>query len=260
MNEVPPRIAVRGLWVGFGSQPVLRGIDLLLREGESLVVIGASGAGKSVLLKTILGLIEALEGSVRVDGIEMVGASSAARERVRGKIGVLFQGAALFDSLPVWENVAFGLLARGRLTRAEARAAALEALAEVGLGAEVADRYPAELSGGMRKRVGLARAVAADPEILFFDEPTAGLDPIRADAISQLIRRTVRGRGRTALSISHDMASVRKIADRVAMLYEGRIIWEGPVERMEHSGNPYVDQFVHGRAEGPMTASVAGGG
>ncbi len=260
MSEALARIAVRGLWVGFGSKPVLRGIDLVLHEGESLVVIGASGAGKSVLLKTILGLIEAWEGSVRVDGIEVVGASSAAREQVREKIGMLFQGAALFDSLPVWENVVFGLLARGRLARGEAREAALAALAEVGLGGEVADRYPAELSGGMRKRVGLARAIAADPEILFFDEPTSGLDPIRADAINQLIRRTVRGRGRTALSISHDMASVRKIADRVAMLYEGRIIWEGPVERMEHSGNPYVDQFVHGRAEGPMTASVAGAG
>jgi phospholipid/cholesterol/gamma-HCH transport system ATP-binding protein len=172
------------------------------------------------------------------------------------KFGMLFQSAALFDSLPVWENVAFGLLNIKQLGRAEAKERAIETLREVGLGADVADLSPAELSGGMRKRVGLARAIATQPEILFFDEPTTGLDPIMADVINELIARCVRQLGATAISITHDMASARKIADRIAMLYQGRIIWQGPVAQIDHSGNPYVEQFIHGRGEGPIKLDV----
>ncbi len=252
MNRPLPRIRIRGLEKAFADHRVLQGLDLEVPEGCSLVVIGGSGSGKSVLLKCILGLLEADAGSILVDGEEVVGASERTLERLRLKFGMLFQGAALFDSLTVWENVAFGLLARRRLRRSEARERAIATLAEVGLGAEVAELYPAELSGGMKKRVGLARAIATEPEILFFDEPTTGLDPIMADLINRLVRHTVKRRGATAISITHDMTSVRRIADRVAMLYGGRIIWEGPITEIDHSGNPYVDQFIHGRAEGPI--------
>ncbi len=252
MNRPPAKIRIRDLRKSFGDNHVLRGLDLDVPAGRSLVVIGGSGTGKSVLLKCILGLLRADGGSIEVDGEEVVGARGATLERIRLKFGMLFQGAALFDSLPVWENVAFGLLARRLVGRAEARERALATLAKVGLGAEVLDLYPAELSGGMQKRVGLARAIATEPEILFFDEPTTGLDPIMADVINELVRRSVKKLGATAVSITHDMASVRKIADRVAMLFEGRIIWEGAIEEIDDSGNPYVDQFIHGRAEGPI--------
>ncbi len=252
MNRPPAKIRIRGLRKSFGDNHVLRGLDLDVPAGRSMVVIGGSGTGKSVLLKCILGLMPADSGSIQVDGEEVVGARTAVLDRIRLKFGMLFQGAALFDSLPVWENVAFGLLARRQVGRAEARQRALAVLARVGLGAEVLDLYPAELSGGMQKRVGLARAIATEPEILFFDEPTTGLDPIMADVINELVRRSVRKLGATAVSITHDMASVRKIADRVAMLYDGVIIWEGSIDEIDHSGNPYVDQFIHGRAEGPI--------
>ncbi len=252
MNRPPVKIRIRGLEKSFGDNHVLRGVDLDVPQGKSLVVIGGSGTGKSVLLKCILGLLEADAGSIQIDGEEVVGADSATLERLRLKSGMLFQGAALFDSLPVWENVAFGLLARRAVNRREARRRAIEVLGKVGLGSDVADLYPAELSGGMQKRVGLARAIATSPEILFFDEPTTGLDPIMADVINRLVRGSVEELGATAVSITHDMVSVRKIADRVAMLFEGRIIWEGAVQEMDDSGNPYVDQFIHGRAEGPI--------
>jgi len=252
MNRPAPKIRIRGLEKRFGSKEVLRGLDLDVPVGQSVVVIGGSGTGKSVLLKCILGLLAADGGSIRVDGEEVVGAGDATLNRIRLKFGMLFQGSALFDSLPVWENVAFGLLARRMADRRQAKEIAVRTLARVGLGPEVADLFPAELSGGMQKRVGLARAICTEPEILFFDEPTTGLDPITADVINELIRRSVRKLGATALSITHDMASVRRIADRVAMLYEGRIIWEGPVAEIDRSGNPYVDQFIHGRAEGPI--------
>jgi phospholipid/cholesterol/gamma-HCH transport system ATP-binding protein len=255
MTEPQPKIAIRGLSKAFGPKQVLKGLDLDIPAGRSLVVIGGSGTGKSVLIKCILGIVEADSGSIKVDGEEVVGADHATLTRVRAKFGMLFQGAALFDSLPVWRNVAFGLLARD-MPRAEARQRAVETLGAVGLGPEAADLYPAELSGGMQKRVGLARAVATRPEILFFDEPTTGLDPITADVINELIVRCVRQLGATALSITHDMASVRKIADEVAMLLDGRIIWTGPADAIDRSGNAYVDQFVHGRAEGPI--KVAG--
>jgi phospholipid/cholesterol/gamma-HCH transport system ATP-binding protein len=251
-----PKIRIRDLHKSFGPKRVLDGIDLEVRRGESVVVIGGSGTGKSVLLKCILGIMQPEQGSIEIDGVEVTGLSRRAREEVMHKFGMLFQGAALFDSLPVWENVAFGLLHVKKLDRAAAKQRATEVLGRVGLPAEVADLAPAELSGGMQKRVGLARAIATEPEILFFDEPTTGLDPIMADVINQLIARSVRELGATAVSITHDLASARKIAHRIAMLYQGKIVWQGPVAEIDHSGNPYVDQFIHGRAEGPIKLDV----
>ena len=250
------KIAVRGLEKSFGPKRVLAGIDLDCGAGESLVVIGGSGTGKSVLIKCIIGLLRPEAGSIRIDGEETVGLGGAARTRLVRNFGMLFQGSALFDSLLVWENVAFGLVQGRGMPRRQAREIALEKLAAVGLGPDVAQLRPAELSGGMQKRVALARAIAAEPEILFFDEPTTGLDPIMADVINDLIVKCVRDLGATAISITHDMASARKIADRVAMIYRGKIVWSGPVDRIEHSGNPYVDQFIHGRAEGPIKMEV----
>jgi len=249
-----PKLSLRGVCKRFGAKVVLDGIDLDIAPGESLVVIGGSGTGKSVLLKCVLGLLRPDAGSVRLDGAETVGLDGRSRDRVNAHIGMLFQGAALFDSLPVWQNVAFGLMqGRSRMGRENARARALECLAQVGLRPEVADLTPDELSGGMQKRVGLARAIAAHPDIVFFDEPTTGLDPIMADVINDLIVATTKDLGATALSITHDMASATKIADRIAMLYQGRLIWVGAASQVFNSGNPYVDQFVHGRAEGPIT-------
>jgi phospholipid/cholesterol/gamma-HCH transport system ATP-binding protein len=256
MSEPPAKIRIRDLHKRFGAKQVLDGVELDVAEGESVVVIGGSGTGKSVLLKCVLGLLEPDRGSIVIDGEEVVGLGRRAREQVMQKFGMLFQSAALFDSLPVWENVAFGLVNINKLGRAEAKERAVATLAQVGLGADVADLWPAELSGGMRKRVGLARAIATQPEILFFDEPTTGLDPIMADVINDLIARSVRHLGATAISITHDMASARKIADRVAMLYQGKIIWQGPVAQIDHSGNPYVEQFIHGRGEGPIKLDI----
>jgi phospholipid/cholesterol/gamma-HCH transport system ATP-binding protein len=256
MKGVPDKIRVRGLEKRFGHKVVLAGLDLAIAPGESVVVIGGSGTGKSVLLKCILGLLTPDAGSIAVDGEEMVGAGSARREAINRKFGMLFQGSALFDSLPVWENVAFALLAQHTVDRAGAREVATAKLAQVGLGADVCDLFPSELSGGMQKRVALARAIAADPEIVFFDEPTTGLDPIMADVINSLIVKTTREMGVTALSITHDMASARKIAHRIAMLYEGRIIWAGSVAEIDRSGDDRVDQFIHGRADGPIRMAL----
>jgi phospholipid/cholesterol/gamma-HCH transport system ATP-binding protein len=256
MTGSQPKIRIRGLRKAFADKVVLDGVDLDINRSESLVVIGGSGTGKSVLIKCILGLLEPDGGSVEVDGREVVGLKGDSRERINRKFGMLFQGGALFDSLPVWENVAFGLLAEGRISRAEARRVAIEKVAQVGLTAEAADLFPAELSGGMQKRVALARAIATDPEIIFFDEPTTGLDPIMADVINNLIVKTTRQMGATTLSITHDMVSARKIADRIAMLYQGRIIWAGAVEQIDHCDDPHVDQFIHGRAEGPIQMAV----
>jgi phospholipid/cholesterol/gamma-HCH transport system ATP-binding protein len=236
-----------------GRKQVLRGIDLIVPKGKSLVVIGGSGTGKSVTLKCILGIIQPDAGSILIDGQQSVGLSSRERRRLMRKFGMLFQGSALFDSLKVWENVAFGLIEGRQMDRDEAHKVAIEKMALVGLDTGVGQLYPAELSGGMQKRVGLARAIASNPEILFFDEPTTGLDPIMADVINELIVKSVKELGATALSITHDMASARKIADYVAMLWQGRIIWHGRVEDLDSSGNPYVDQFIHGRAQGPIT-------
>ncbi len=254
--KATPKIRIRGLHKSFGDNAVLDGLDLDVGVGESVVVIGGSGSGKSVLLKCILGLLTPEAGSIQVDGEEVVGMNDRELDRVRRKFGMLFQNAALFDSLPVWENVAFGLIQGERMERDAAKKVAGEKLAAVGLGPEVGELSPAELSGGMRKRVGLARAIATEPEIIFFDEPTTGLDPIMGDVINDLIVKCGRELGATALSITHDMASARKIADRIAMLYQGKIIWEGSVGEIDSSGNAHVDQFIHGRAEGPIEMQI----
>jgi phospholipid/cholesterol/gamma-HCH transport system ATP-binding protein len=252
----PVKVAVRGLKKSFGRKVVLDGIDIDVAEHESVVIIGGSGTGKSVLVKCILGLLEPDAGSIKIDGTEVVGKGAREREAVMRKFGMLFQGAALFDSLAVWENVAFGLIQGHGIERHRARDIALQKLGAVGLGPEVGELRPSELSGGMQKRVALARAIAAEPQIIIFDEPTTGLDPIMADVINDLIVKCVRDLGATAVSITHDMASVRKIADHIAMIYKGRIIWSGPKSEIDRSGNPYVDQFIHGRAEGPIKMEV----
>jgi phospholipid/cholesterol/gamma-HCH transport system ATP-binding protein len=243
-------IELRAVHKAFGPNRVLRGVDLTIASGTSMVIIGGSGTGKSVLLKCILGLIRPDSGTITLDGQDV---ARGDRDAFLARFGMLFQGGALFDSLRVWENVAFRLL-RGHQKRPkdEARAIALEKLARVGLDARVADLFPAELSGGMQKRVGLARAIAAQPEIIFFDEPTTGLDPIMSGVINALIREIVTEMGATAMTITHDMSSVRAIADSVAMLHGGRVRWTGPVAQMDSADDPYLQQFIHGRAEGPI--------
>ena len=251
-----PKIQLIGVRKRFGTKQVLDGVDLTVEPGTSLVIIGGSGTGKSVTIKSILGILTPDEGQVLIDGVDVTGLRGAARDPLMRKFGMLFQGGALFDSLTVWENVAFGLIQGRGMARARAKDIAIEKLGAVGLTADVAYLSPSELSGGMQKRVGLARAIAADPEIIFFDEPTTGLDPIMADIINDLIVATVKDVGATALSITHDMASARKISDKIAMLYGGKIIWTGPTDRIDHTGNPYVEQFIHGRAEGPIKMAV----
>ena len=245
-------IELRGLHKSFGQNHVLTGVDLSIERGKSMVIIGGSGTGKSVLLKSILGLITPDQGQILVDGQDV---TQADRDAFLARFGMLFQGSALFDSLPVWQNIAFRLM-RGSLKRPkdEARDIAIEKLRRVGLKADVADRLPAELSGGMQKRVSLARAVAAEPEIIFFDEPTTGLDPIMSGVINDLIREIVVEMGATTMTITHDMTSVRTIADDIAMLHAGRIQWTGPVGDMDQSGDPYIDQFINGCADGPIEA------
>jgi phospholipid/cholesterol/gamma-HCH transport system ATP-binding protein len=250
------KIKVRGLCKSFGRKVVLKDLDLDVPKGQSLVVIGGSGTGKSVLIKCIIGLMKPDKGSIEIDGHEVTRMSSSEREEIMHKFGMLFQGGALFDSIPVWENVAFGLIAGRGFNRAEAKDIALRKLGAVGLGPEVATLYPAELSGGMQKRVSLARAIATEPEIIFFDEPTTGLDPIMSQVINELIKQCVDDLGATALSITHDMQSLRVIGDGAAMIYDGRIIWHGAAQDIDHSGNPYVEQFVRGHAEGPIRMPV----
>ncbi len=251
-----PKIELRGVSKAFGRKLVLKDVNLSIAAGQSLVIIGGSGTGKSVTIKSILGLLTPDSGQILIDGKDMTRASRRDRKAFLADIGMLFQGAALFDSLPVWQNVAFGLIEGKRLKKADAKEIAIEKLGRVGLGPDVAELHPAELSGGMQKRVGLARAIAGDPSIIFFDEPTTGLDPIMADVINDLIVECVRDLGATTLSITHDMASARKIADRIAMLYGGEIIWEGAKDSIDQSGNAYVDQFIHGRADGPIQMQV----
>ncbi|HTC83166.1 MAG TPA: ATP-binding cassette domain-containing protein [Rhizomicrobium sp.] len=250
------KIQLIGVKKRFGPKVVLDGVDLIIEKQSSVVIIGGSGTGKSVTIKSILGILRPDAGTILVDGEDVTHINGAARDKVMRKFGMLFQGGALFDSLPVWENVAFGLIQGRGVARAKARDIAIQKLAKVGLTEDVAFLSPAELSGGMQKRVGLARAIAADPEIIFFDEPTTGLDPIMADIINDLIISTVKDVGATALSITHDMVSARKISDRIAMLYGGKIIWQGPTKEIDHSGNPYVEQFIHGKAEGPIKMAV----
>ena len=243
-------INFENIYKSFGENHVLRGVNLTVERGESMVIIGGSGTGKSVLIKTVLGLVEPDSGRILVDGEDV---TQVKRDAFLSRFGMLFQGGALFDSMPVWQNVAFRLQ-RGALKRpvAEARDIAIEKLRRVGLAPEVADRFPAELSGGMQKRVSLARAIAAEPEIIFFDEPTTGLDPIMSGVINELIREIVVEMGVTAMTITHDMTSVDTIADKVAMLHRGSIQWSGARADLAHSGDPHVEQFVNGRAEGPI--------
>ncbi|HSZ73217.1 MAG TPA: ATP-binding cassette domain-containing protein [Rhizomicrobium sp.] len=256
MTNGTPKVELRGVKKRFGNKVVLDGVDLKIDAGQSLVVIGGSGTGKSVMIKCVLGILRPDAGQIFVDGEEVTKLRGRARDAYLKKFGMLFQGAALFDSLRVWENVAFGLIQGRGMDRKQAKDIAIEKLAKVGLSADVAMLSPSELSGGMQKRVGLARAIASDPHIIFFDEPTTGLDPIMADVINDLIVSTVERMGVTTLSITHDMASARKIADKIAMLYKGKIIWDGPTEHIDSSGNAFVDQFIHGRADGPIKMEV----
>jgi phospholipid/cholesterol/gamma-HCH transport system ATP-binding protein len=251
-NGAIPKIRIRGLCKAFGDKQVLDGVDLDVMPGTSMVVIGGSGSGKSVLLKCILGLVVPDAGVIEIDGHDALQMTRREREVANRGIGMLFQAAALFDSLPVWENVAFGLLAQNAMKRDAARARADAVLTQVGLSPSVGDLWPAELSGGMQKRVGLARAIAASPAILFFDEPTTGLDPIMGAVIDGLIVDCVKRLGSTAVAITHDMASARRIGDQAAMLHKGKIVWQGDAGHLMDSGNPMVDQFTHGRREGPI--------
>ncbi len=254
VSTAAPKLELRGVAKTFEGRRVLDGVDIAIQPGRSLVIIGASGQGKSVTLKIAVGLMAPDAGRVFMDGDDMTGLTTAERSRLHGKLGMLFQGSALFDSLKVWQNVAFGLINADGVARREARERAIDALQRVGLPRDVADRYPSEISGGMQKRVGLARAVVAHPEILFFDEPTTGLDPITSDVINDLIIEEVRRLGCTAVSITHDMASARKIGDEIAMLHAGRIVWRGPARSIDEADNAYVQQFINGRAQGPITS------
>lgn len=246
------KIEIKDVYKSFGSKKVLQGVNLTVNKGESLVVIGGSGSGKSVLLKNIIGLMKPEKGSIKIDGEETARLSQRERNKIMYKFGYLFQGGALFDSLPIWENVAFGLIQAKGTDRKEAKEIAIQKLKSVGLDADVGELYSSDLSGGMQKRVSLARAIAANPEIIFFDEPTTGLDPIMADVINDLIIKCSEELGATTISITHDMHSARKIADHFAMIYQGKIIWNGNKEQLDNSDNPYVEQFIHGRATGPI--------
>lgn len=247
-----PKIRMRGVRKAFGAKQVLDGVDLDVDAGHSMVILGGSGSGKSVTIKCILGLIQPDEGVIEIDGQDVLRMGRREREALNDRIGMLFQNGALFDSLPVWENVCFKLLAQKRITRARARDKAAEVLAQVGLAPSVGDLSPAELSGGMQKRVALARAIAAQPDIIFFDEPTTGLDPIMGAVIDGLIVDCVKRLGATAVSITHDMASARRIGDIAAMLHKGRIVWSGSAVALGHTGNALVDQFANGEREGPI--------
>ncbi len=253
MSEL--KLEMKNVCKSFGNKTVLDGVDLEIKKGESLVIIGGSGTGKSVTIKCIQGLLSPDSGSIKIDGVETIGMNEKEFAKVNAKMGMLFQNAALFDSLKVWQNVSFLFLQQG-MNEKEAREIAIKNLAEVGMDDSVLDLSPAELSGGMKKRVGLARAIAINPEFIFFDEPTTGLDPIMADVINDLIVKTVKKLGATALTITHDMASARKIADKVAMLYKGKIIWCDTIDKIDNSGNPYVEQFIKGSSEGPIQMEV----
>lgn len=258
MSNKTPKLEMKDVHKFFGKNHVLNGINLQIQPGESMVILGGSGSGKSVMLKHMIGLIEPTSGSIKIDGVETANIGTGReRDAFIARFGMLFQGGALFDSLPVWENVAFGLIARKMMNRKDAHDVALEKLAAVGLGRSVAELFPAELSGGMQKRVSLARAIATNPEIIFFDEPTTGLDPIMADVINELIIRCTKELGATTVSITHDMRSAKRIGDRAAMIYQGQIIWVGDMKDLYDSGNPYVDQFINGRAEGPIDGSLS---
>ena len=246
------KLTIQNLTKNFGEKEVLKGINLSVNKGDSVVILGGSGSGKSVLIKIIATLIAPTSGSIKIDGKEVSNVDEKGRDKLMEKFGFLFQGGALFDSLPIWENIAFRLLNQNKINKEEAREIALQKLKAVGLKEKTADLFPSEISGGMQKRVSLARAIASNPEIIFFDEPTTGLDPIMADVINNLIIANSKQLGATTITITHDMNSARKIADKIAMLYDGKIIWFGDVKEMYSSGNMFLDQFIHGRAEGPI--------
>lgn len=250
-KESAIKIRAVSLYKSFGEKDVLHGINIEVRRGESMVVIGGSGSGKTVLIKCIIGLMRPDQGEIHVDGLEITSLDEKRMNEVRKKFGMLFQGGALFDSMTVWENVGFGLRQQTRLSEEEIRRVASEKLALVGL-KNVEDLMPAELSGGMRKRVSLARAIAMEPEILLYDEPTTGIDPIMADAINDLIVQMKEKLNVTSIAITHDMKSAYKIADRIAMLYQGKIIEVGTPGEIRNSSNPMVQQFIEGRSEGPI--------
>lgn len=247
-----PKIKIENLYKSFDTKHVLRGVDLEIYEKESLVILGGSGSGKSVLIKSITGLLEPDSGNIFIDNINTTRIKGGKKDRMLDKFGYLFQGGALFDSLKIWQNVAFRLINAENIYKDDARAIAIEKLKVVGLDKSVADLYPAELSGGMQKRVSLARAICADPEVIFFDEPTTGLDPIMSDVINDLIIKSSKSVGATTITITHDIASARKIADRIALLYQGKIIWQGTVKEMNETDNAYISQFINGKAEGPI--------
>ncbi len=251
-----PAINLENVSKSFGANKVLRGIDLDVPAGGSLVVIGPSGTGKTVLLKTLIGVHAPDGGRIAVDGTDVATLDTGEKRALYGRFGMLFQKSGLFDSLPVWENVAFRLLQQDGMTRPEARDRAIDKLGLVGLAPGEADLFPSELSGGMQKRVGIARAMAADPDVLLLDEPTAGLDPIMSNIINDLILEVRDKTGATVISVNSDMRGAARTAQRAAMIYDGRIIWHGPTADMRDSGNPYVDQFVHSRAEGPIPTIV----
>ncbi|MAH84173.1 MAG: ABC transporter ATP-binding protein [Rhodospirillaceae bacterium TMED8] len=250
------QISIQDVHKNFGSKHVLAGITLEIKKGDSVVIIGGSGTGKSVTLKCVLGLLTPEQGKIEIDGNNILRMTASQREKINDHIGVMFQGAALFDSMPVWENVAFGLLAKNKLSREAARTLALDKLALVGLGEKICDLSPTDLSFGMQKRVGLARAIASDPSIVFFDEPTTGLDPIMADVINDLILAVNDKIGATAITITHDMQSARKIGNTIAMLHQGKISWTGPVSDVDNSGSKVLDQFINGRTEGPIKMAL----
>jgi phospholipid/cholesterol/gamma-HCH transport system ATP-binding protein len=250
------KIRIRGLKKAFGPKVVLDGVDLDIAQGTGMVVIGGSGTGKSVLIKSILGLVTPDAGIIEIDGEDVLKASRSRAKELRSQIGMLFQNGALFDSLPVWENVTFGLLAQKRLKRAAARDKAVEVLAQVGLDAAVAGLSPSELSGGMQKRVALARAIASEPAIILFDEPTTGLDPIMGAVIDELIVDCVKRLGSTSIAITHDMASAQRIGDNAAMLYQGKVSWTGPATELLTNPDPVVHQFTHGLADGPIRMAL----
>lgn len=246
-----PTIKLESIEKSFGSKTVLSGINLEVPKGQSLVIIGGSGTGKSVLLKCILNIITPDKGRVFIAGQDVT--KIPLHRRMGPKFGMLFQGGALFDSLKVWENISFAQLQAGDIGRKQARELALEKLHDVGLSTEVSDLFPVELSGGMQKRVGLARAIANNPEVIFFDEPTSGLDPIMSGLINKLIRKIVDNLGATTITITHDMTSAQYIGDEIAMLHKGAVLWKGPSSNVKQSNNAYVDQFINGYADGPLT-------
>lgn len=242
------KIRIKGLYKNFNEKDVLNGINLDVKEGESLVVIGGSGSGKSVLMKNVTTLMQPDKGDILIDGKSIINIKGKERDKLMNKFGFLFQGGALFDSLKVWENIAFRLINFRKINKSKAREIVIQSLIEVGLSEDVANLYPSEISGGMQKRVALARAIASSPEIIFFDEPTTGLDPIMADVINDLIINTSKHVGATTLTITHDMASARKIADKIAVLYNGKIIWHGDAKDIDNTGNEYINKFVNGHS------------